>query len=322
MILIDIERLTFDISKDDQPNQVISKNKNANQLDKFGERKEMVDYYKYWEKCLLNALSKCILKSIITLNELFSLDSNSSTFTNKNKEQNILFVVKSKFITSKEILYNPNPNEIDLELKSRLISSFQNTGREFVRWMNGTCKAPNIEYAEEKDKEYIRLNYSYGTEIAGNNDLKTFVNQLYQTIGKIALSLEDNKMKYIREYAKEYFGHWGQNARAKFETELERNKTLKNFEKKVAAILFSLDDFKKKREPRKLCGGNFIINNEELITKGSEQIRKVLNDIAVKRLQTIKELSVPISVLKLEESRELCLKISNTLDSGLSSFCL
>ena len=279
MILIDIERLTFDISKDDQPNQVVSKNKNANPLDKFGERKEMVDYYQYWEKCLLNALSKCILKSIITLNELFSLDSNSSTFSNKNKEQNILFVVKSKFITSKEILYNPNPNEIDLELKSRLISSFQNTGREFVRWMNGTCKAPNIEYAEEKDKEYIRLNYSYGTEIAGNNDLKTFVNQLYQTIGKIALSLEDNKMKYIREYAKEYFGHWGQNARAKFETELERNKTLKNFEKKVAAILFSLDDFKKKREPRKLCGGNFIINNEELITKGSEQIRKVLNDM-------------------------------------------
>ena len=276
MTLIDIERLTFESGKDDQ---AVMKTKSANLLDKLGERKEMVEYYNYWENCLLNALTKCILKSILTLNELFSMDSTPSGYTQKQKENNTLFIVKSKFITAKEILYNPNSNEIDMELKSRLISSFQNSGREFIRWMNGTCKVPNIEYAEEKDKEYIRNNYSYGTEIAKNNDLKTFVNLLYQTIGKITLSLDDNKQKYIREYAKEYFGHWGQNARAKFETELERNKTLKNFEKKVSLILFNLDDFKKKREPRKLCGGNFLINNEELIARGCEQIRKVLNDM-------------------------------------------
>ena len=116
-------------------------------------------------------------------------------------------------------------------------------------------------------------------KMSSNNDLKIFVNQLYQSMGKITLSLEDNKTKYIREYAKEYFGHWGQNARAKFETELEMNKTLKNFEKKVSIILFNLDEFQKKREPKKLCNGNFMINNEELISRGKDQIRKVLNDM-------------------------------------------
>jgi dynein heavy chain len=277
LTLVDIERLTFESSKDDAQS-VTTKTKSAN-MDKWGERKEMVEYYHYWESCLLNALSKCILKAIITLNELFTMDSNSNNYTQKQKEQNALFVVKSRFITAKEIMYNPNSNEIDLELKSRLISSFQNTGREFIRWMAGTCKPPNIEYAEEKDKEYIRNNYSYGTEISSNLDLKTFINQLYNSMGRITTSLDDNKMKYIREYAKEYFGHWGQNARAKFETELEMNKTLKNFEKKVSIILFNLDEFQKKREPKKLCNGNFMINNEELISRGKDQIRKVLNDM-------------------------------------------
>ena len=36
---------------------------------------------------------------------------------------------------------------------------------------------------------------------------------------------------------------------------------------------------KKKREKQKICSGNFLINNEELITKGKEQINKVINDI-------------------------------------------
>jgi hypothetical protein len=117
--------------------------------------------------------------------------------------------------------------------------------------MNGTCKTPSIENVEEKDKEYIRNKYSYGTEIADNQDLKTYVNKLYQRIGKISLSLEDNKSKYTREYESEHFGYWGQNARSRYENELDKNKTLKNFEKKVSLILFYLTDFEKKREKQK-----------------------------------------------------------------------
>jgi hypothetical protein len=253
--------------------------KGKKENEELGERAEMVQYYHYWENCMLNALSKCILKAIITINGLFTIDVNSNYLNQKQKEQNVLFTVKSKFISNKEVLYNPNSNEIDMELKTRLITCFQNTGKEFIRWMNGTCKTPSIENVEEKDKEYIRNKYSYGTEIDDNQDLKTFVSKLYERLTKISNSLDNNKAKYIREYESEYFGYWGQNARSIYENQLDKNKTLKNFEKKVSLILSYANDFEKKREKQKICSGNFLINNEELITKGKEQINKVINDI-------------------------------------------
>lgn len=200
----------------------------------------MVDYYLYWEKCILNAITKAILKSIITLNELFSLDSNPLLST-AEREKYVLFVVKAKFISYKEILYNPSIPEIDSELKNRLVNSFKSTGKEFIRWMAATCKSPNIEGVTlgEKIKEYIRDKYSYGTEIEKNKDIKNLVPHFIHNIEKIRLNLEDNKLKYTNEYNQSYFGHWGQTARAKYETQLERNKTLKNFEKTVASILFN-----------------------------------------------------------------------------------
>ena len=270
--LKDIERMTFEGTREEG-----AKGKKENE--ELGERAEMVQYYHYWENCMLNALSKCILKAMITINGLFTIDANSNYLTQKQKEQNVLFTVKSKFITSKEVLYNPNSNEIDMELKTRLITCFQNTGKEFIRWMNGTCKTPSIENVEEKDKEYIRNKYSYGTEIDDNQDLKTLVSKLYERLNKITNSLDNNKAKYIREYESEYFGYWSQNARSIYENQLDKNKTLKNFEKKVSLILAYANDFEKKREKQKICSGNFLINNEELIMKGKEQIGKVINEI-------------------------------------------
>ena len=270
--LKDIERMTFEGTSAEG-----AKGKKENE--ELGERAEMVQYYHYWENCMLNALSKCILKAMITINGLFTIDANSNHLTQKQKEQNVLFTVKSKFISNKEVLYNPNSNEIDMELKTRLITAFQNTGKEFIRWMNGTCKTPSIENVEEKDKEYIRNKYSYGTEIDDNQDLKTIVSKLYERLNKITNSLDNNKAKYIREYESEYFGYWGQNARSIYENQLDKNKTLKNFEKKVSLILAYASDFEKKREKQKICSGNFLINNEELIMKGKEQIGKVINDI-------------------------------------------
>ena len=270
--LKDIERMTFEGTREEG-----QKGKKENE--ELGERAEMVQYYHYWENCMLNALSKCILKAMITINGLFTIDANSNYLTQKQKEQNVLFTVKSKFISSKEVLYNPNSNQIDMDIKTRLITCFQNTGKEFIRWMNGTCKTPSIENVEEKDREYIKNKYSYGTEIDDNQDLKTFVSKLYERLNKITNSLDNNKAKYIREYESEYFGYWQQNARSIYENQLDKNKTLKNFEKKVSLILAYASDFEKKREKQKICSGNFLINNEELIAKGKEQIGKVVNDI-------------------------------------------
>ena len=118
--LKDIERMTFEGSKEEGAGNIKGKKEN----EELGERAEMVQYYHYWENCMLNALSKCILKAIITLNGLFTIDTSTTSLTQKQKEQNVLFTVKSKFISNKEVLYNPNSIETDMELKIRLIYFF------------------------------------------------------------------------------------------------------------------------------------------------------------------------------------------------------
>ena len=85
--LKDIERMTFEGTREEG-----AKGKKENE--ELGERAEMVQYYHYWENCMLNALSKCILKAIITINGLFTIDANSSFLNQKQKEQNVLFTVK------------------------------------------------------------------------------------------------------------------------------------------------------------------------------------------------------------------------------------
>ena len=277
MILIDIERLTFETLKEDQAQQN-AKNKNANQLDKFGERKEMIDYYQYWEKCLLNALSKCILKSMITLHQMFVLDRTSEEFGLKSAESNALFIVKAKFVSNREINFNPNAGEITKEIEGRLTKAFAKLGEEFIRWMDGTCKSPNIEYAEETDKEYIKDNFSYAADLKANKDIIQCMNLLGGILGKFGDIFDKHKRRYINAFAKDEFGHWGQNTRPKYGAELEKDKTLKNFERKVNEVLQKLDEFNNNKVFA-LFEGNFIINNEELQTRGNEQIKSVLNDM-------------------------------------------
>ena len=93
--LKDIERMTFEGSKDENALSLNVKAKKENE--ELGERAEMVQYYHYWENCMLNALSKCILKSIITLNGLFTIDTSTTSLTQKQKEQNVLFTVNKTF---------------------------------------------------------------------------------------------------------------------------------------------------------------------------------------------------------------------------------
>ncbi|MCQ2815655.1 MAG: hypothetical protein MJ252_00165 [archaeon] len=287
MALIDIERLTFDTSKEDTaPTQ----KKTANLLENYGKREEMQSYYQYWEKCILDALSKCIYKSIITFNELFSLNSDAKDrflrqkmmdTSKKGKLKNALFAVKSKFHTSKDISYIPEINEIDLEIKQKLLFSFQFSAKEFIRWMRGTCKAPSLDTREEKEREYIKKFYSYGTELEDDSSLKSIILNCLDTVGHISDNLTKNKDTYTKIYQDEYFGHWGQGkqGRGKSFSELEKNMTLKNFENKINEIIPQMEAFIKKNQTKKLCDGNFIINNEDLILKGEEQIKKVIDDI-------------------------------------------
>src|SRR5690606_24281637 len=109
--------------------------------------------------------------------------------------QNILFIMKSKFMSSKDIVYNPNTSDVDRELK-KLVSNFQKSGNEFIRWMNTTCKQPNLLEANDEQLELIGQRYSYGTEIEYNKEIKTCSSDIFGIIQKIGENLRNNKDKY------------------------------------------------------------------------------------------------------------------------------
>ena len=71
---------------------------------KLCERAEMVQYYRYLENCMLNILSKCILKAITIINGLFTIDANSNYLSGGQKVKNFLFTVKYKSISYKEVI--------------------------------------------------------------------------------------------------------------------------------------------------------------------------------------------------------------------------
>jgi len=294
-IICEIEKSTFEPSNKDETGLQLANKNQKKAVENLGENDDMAGYYRFWELSILNVLTKTILKAIITLYELFSMPRQVDN-------QNILFTIKSKFISSKEIMYNPNTLEIDQMLK-KLIGNFQNSGNDFLRWMDRSCKTPDVTELIEERLEGIASKYSYGAEINSNENIKFYIQKLYSIVSKIDENLNNNKSKYIREYQSDFFGHWGP-SRSKMEIQLERNKSLKNFEIKVNSIMDYLQDFKKKFLKKRICDGNCEINNEELITRGDEQVRKIMNEMLKILAKQVEEEEIKKLMDSIDNSKE------------------
>ena len=267
LIIRDIEKSTMESSKDDKA--LVKKAANLkNKLDEYGRNPNMASYYRFWEISLLNAMTKTILKSIITFYQLFSMPK-------QEKSQNILFMIKSKFISPKEILYYPEKIEID-NILTKLVKNFQNTGNDFIRWMRGTCIAPDVSDLPEDKHEIISNNYSYGTCINNNSDIKHYGQKLFNFVHELGKRLDDNKSKFTNEFGKDKFGSWGNQSKTTIEKKLERDRSLKNFQKSLNEMLKYLDEFKNKFQAKKYYDGNYLINNEEIIIRGVDQIHKFM----------------------------------------------
>ena len=196
------------------------------------------------------------------------MDTRISEFDSKNMELFSKFYKMDSDFNQKFEKFDENLNNLNLNTTEEIkrveerLTKLNNNLEEIYKYINETKEelkkaldellvkieeTQNLGFENEKKKEQLtseinvcnqkiesnKENYErYGTEIEDNQDLKTYISKLLQTITKINRSLDDNRSKYIREYESDYFGYWGQNARSRYENELDKNKTLKNFEKK------------------------------------------------------------------------------------------
>lgn len=93
----------------------------------------LAGYYHYWEKCIFNAITKCIISSMATFLALL-----------QSKDRPPLCEVKAT-LNGKDLVVTPTVNDIYKYL-TKSVKNIVESARMFVRWMHGTCcqTAPQV----------------------------------------------------------------------------------------------------------------------------------------------------------------------------------
>lgn len=93
----------------------------------------LAGYYHYWEKCIFNAITKCIISSMATFLALL-----------QSKDRPPLCEVKAN-LNGKDLVVTPTVNDIYKYL-TKSVKNIVESARMFVRWMHGTCcqTAPQV----------------------------------------------------------------------------------------------------------------------------------------------------------------------------------
>lgn len=96
----------------------------------------LAGYYHYWEKCIFNAITKCIISSMATFLALL-----------QSKDRPPLCEVKAN-LNGKDLVVTPTVNDIYKYL-TKSVKNIVESARMFVRWMHGTCcqTAPQVSGA-------------------------------------------------------------------------------------------------------------------------------------------------------------------------------
>jgi len=115
----------------------------------------LAGYYHYWEKCIFNAITKCIISSMATFLALL-----------QSKDRPPLCEVKAN-LNGKDLVVTPTVNDIYKYL-TKSVKNIVESARMFVRWMHGTCcqTAPQVrQYMLPSSSIIPRMVHKYYTEL-------------------------------------------------------------------------------------------------------------------------------------------------------------
>ena len=137
-------------------------------------------YYHYWEKCIYNAVTKMIIRSMATFMGLLQC-----------KEGPPLFKVLVS-LNGKEMLVTPSLTEVD-KLITKGVRSMVESARHFVRWMHGTCLCTDPQIISEDEDPYV---FSFFQDISQNPQ-----------VVKLALSLTSQTNR-VYSFTNKYLDGW------------------------------------------------------------------------------------------------------------------
>lgn len=191
---------------------------------------EMKIYYNYWERKMYNAISKMIIRGLVSFKVLLQTHGEKSF---------PLFKIISEFQYD-DVTLIPSDNEIGSTI-DKLFVNIQFVAAKFPRWQNGTCSIVDLS-SERGDDEKIQ--FTYLNDINKNPIIKILLIELGE-IKKCALTRVEKFRKIWGNIKQEgSLGYqikkfiWDQKHKIQIDKIIERNPSIQNIE-------FHMDRFQK-----------------------------------------------------------------------------
>ncbi|CAN0031129.1 unnamed protein product, partial [Ectocarpus sp. 12 AP-2014] len=177
----------------------------------------LAGYYHYWEKCISNAITKCIISSMATFLALL-----------QSKDRPPLCEVKAN-LNGKDLVVTPTVNDIYKYL-TKSVKHIVESARMFVRWMHGTCcqTAPQVVHEEEEP-----LVFSFYQDMSKNPHVIKLMLQLNQAIHKV-FSMMNKYLDGWRRYDTVY-NLWNPKRKKALEKLAEKKHTCVYFDTRIAS---------------------------------------------------------------------------------------
>ncbi|KAL7391500.1 hypothetical protein ABVT39_010104 [Epinephelus coioides] len=158
-----------------------------------GKAKCMADYYKYWERKVLDSLTKMVLRNI----QAFNMALMGST---------ALFQVDA-ILSAPKIVLQPQSSEIYWLIMQCIRDCVEST-KQFVRWMHGTCIECPPQCVAGEDEE---VTFTFYSDVKQHPQINESAMTVSQNIQRLLFSLD------------QYLVHW-----KRYRPLWEKNKTIVN----------------------------------------------------------------------------------------------
>jgi dynein heavy chain len=176
----------------------------------------MLEYYHYWERRVFNAITKMIIKALLTLQALFT----------KKDKRPPLFKVKSVY-NPPEVTYYPSQDDIGKLLQS-ITTNILDSAKVFIRWRDGRCDLcePKIVNDEKVD------NHTFYKDVSRIQSILTLQMVINDACSRLSDRLNKNSEYWKKNYDQKY-KLWDEKTKSRVEKLGEKSTPFSSIESKM-----------------------------------------------------------------------------------------
>jgi len=197
---------------------------------------QMKEYYYYWERRVYNALTKMILRALITL----------KCYLTRPPYKNMgLFKIVAEYDPPN---VNPIPRMVEIDgIQSRIYINIREVGRLFPRWKDGTCIFPEPRTNPNTEEKSYHDSHTFNRDIQENPAIKELVFQ----IGQIKQNCLEKIRFYFGIYQDDKKKHlWDQKSKAQVEKIIDKNPATQVIEKRMFSYKQLIQEFEEQPAER------------------------------------------------------------------------